>query len=69
MKAQYTRAEITDLLLKNGFKPIVTKESHVYDMYEKKGLSKVRLLANTKVFQKALLLQILPKELHSLIDK
>lgn len=68
MKTQYTRTEITDILLKNGFKPCVTKESDVYDIYEKKGVSKVRLLANTKIFQKTLLLQILPKELHALLN-
>lgn len=63
MKAQYTRAEITDLLLRNGFKPIVTKESDTYDIYEKKGQPKVRLLASAKVFNVSLLKQILPAEL------
>ena len=64
MKAQYTRAEITDLLLRNGFKPAVTEESDTYDIYEKKGHPKVRLLATAKVFNVSLLKQILPYELR-----
>lgn len=64
MKSQFTRAEITALLLNNGFKPTVTKESGVYDIYTRKGLQKVRLLATAKVFSVSLLKQVLPKELH-----
>lgn len=67
MNKSYTRIQVTDLLLQNGYKPVVTKESSVFDIYEKRGAGKVRLLSTQKVFSKELLSEILPKELIKFI--
>jgi len=66
MKIQYTRAEITDLLLKHSYKPTVMKDvSDHFDVYIKPGKPRVQLSINKKVFQKSELLIILPKEVQS----
>lgn len=64
MKANFTRTEITDLLLNNGFKPTVLKDvSQTYDVYVNGGKQRVQLLKTTKVFQRSQLISILPKDL------
>lgn len=68
MKVNYTRAEVTDLLLTNGYKPTILKDvSELFDVYTKPGKPRVQLSKTTKVFQRSQLKIILPKELQSQI--
>jgi hypothetical protein len=64
MKNNFTRIEITSVLLSNEFKPIVQKDvSETYDVYEKKGRPIVKLPKSLKVFQRSQLKTILPSDL------
>jgi hypothetical protein len=68
MKSQYSRAEVTNFLLDEGYRPTVMKDvSEFFDVYTKPGKSRIQLNKKTKYFQRTELLVILPKEIQSKI--
>jgi hypothetical protein len=68
MKSQYSRIEVTNLLLEEGYKPTVMKDvSDFFDVYTKLGKSRIQLNKKTKYFQRSELLVILPKEIQNRI--
>ena len=63
-KSEYSRVEVTSLLLSHQYKPTVMKSvSHYFDVYVKEGVSPVQLPKDLKVFRYTELETLLPREL------
>lgn len=61
MKSKYARTEVTDILLKNGYKPTIIKGvSDHFDVYTKAGNPRIEIDKMKKVFLRQELQVILP---------
>jgi len=63
-KKEYTREEVIELLIENGYKTSSLKPSENYDIFSKYGTIPVRLYKHVKMYDKNQLKDILPWDLQ-----
>lgn len=65
MKTNFSRTEVTNVLLSSGYRPTIMKDvSEFFDVYLKEGKPRVQLPKTMRVFPQSELQVILPKELQ-----